>query len=65
MWDLAPVKFTWTISFLPLTYSNYFAKEQIYCCETVKPSRRAMSQDLGSKKINLKQGDIHVRTRVT
>jgi hypothetical protein len=56
-----------------LETDNYFsspnllddlAKTQIYCCGTVCPNRKGMSQDLGPNKMKLKQGNIQVRTRV-
>ena len=41
----------------------YLTTKQIYCCGTVRPNRKGMPQDLGHKKMKLKRGDIHVRTR--
>jgi hypothetical protein len=38
-------------------------KKKINCCGTVRPNRKGMPQDLGPKKMRLKQGDIHIRTR--
>jgi len=37
-------------------------KKQIYCCRTVRPNRKGMSQDL-RPKTKLKRGDIRVRIR--
>ena len=39
------------------------ATKQIYCCGTVRPNRKGMPQDLGPKRMTLRQGDIQVRTR--
>lgn len=38
-------------------------KKGINCCGTVKPNRRGMPHDLKSKKMELKCGDMKVRTR--
>jgi len=38
-------------------------KKQIYCCGTVRPNRKGMSQDLKPKTTKLRRGDIRVRTR--
>lgn len=38
-------------------------KKKINCCGTVKPNRSGMPRDLESKKMELKRGDIKVRTR--
>jgi len=55
-----------------LYMDNYFsspdffdnlATKQIYCCGTVRPSRKGMPQDLNPKRIILKRGDLQVRTR--
>ena len=54
--------YTWTISFLPELFDD-LAKKQIYCCGSVRPSRRGKPQDLALKTTKLKTGDIHVRTR--
>jgi hypothetical protein len=40
---------------------NDLTKRNINCSGTVRPNRKGMPQDLGPKKIKLKQGDIHVR----
>jgi len=39
------------------------AKNQIYCCDTVRLNRRGMPQDLALKTTKLKREDICVRTR--
>ena len=39
------------------------ATKQIYYCATVRPNRKGMPQDLGPKRMTLKQGDLQVRTR--
>jgi len=39
------------------------ATKQIYCCGTARPNRKYMPQDLDSKRMTLKQGDVQVRTR--
>ena len=39
------------------------ATKQIYCCGTVRPNRKGMPQDLGPKRMRLRRGDLHVRTR--
>jgi hypothetical protein len=38
------------------------ATQQIYC-GTAHPNRKGMAQDLGPKKTELRQGDIHIRIR--
>ena len=38
-------------------------KKQIYCCDTVRPKRKGMPQDLRPKTTKLKRGDIRIRTR--
>ena len=55
--------YTWAISFLPLNHLMTSQQKQIYSCGNARPNRRGMSQDLAPKKIKLKQGDTHVRTR--
>jgi hypothetical protein len=37
--------------------------KNIYCCGTVRLNRTGMPQNLGPKKMKLKRGKIHVRTR--
>jgi hypothetical protein len=37
--------------------------KNIYCCGTVRSNRTGMPQDLDPKKMKLKRGKIHVRTR--
>ena len=39
------------------------AKKQVYYCGTVRPNRRGMPQDLALKTVELKKGDVHIRTR--
>jgi hypothetical protein len=49
--------------FSPPQLVQDLAIKNIYCCGTVRPSRTGMPQDLGPKKMTLKRGKIHVRTR--
>ena len=54
-----------------LYMDNYFpphlfddlAMKQIYCCGTVRPNRKGISQDLDPKRMTLQQGDLQVWTR--
>jgi hypothetical protein len=39
------------------------AMTKIYCRGTVRPNRKGMPQDLGPRKMKLKRGDLHIRTR--
>jgi hypothetical protein len=43
--------------------SDDLAMKQIYCCGTVRPNRKGMPQDLGSKNLTLQRGDLRVQTR--
>ena len=38
-------------------------RHKINSCGTVRPNRRDMASDFGSKQLKLKRGDIRVRTR--
>jgi hypothetical protein len=49
--------------FLPLRLFEDLAMTKIYCCGTVRPNRKGMQQDLGPRKMKIKRGDLHVRTR--
>ena len=55
-----------------LYMDNYFsspdlyddlATKQIYCCGTVRPNRKGISQDLGPKRMIFQWGDLQVWTR--
>jgi len=44
-------------------FFDELATKQIYCCGTLRPNRKGMPQDLGSKRMTLQLGDLQVRNR--
>ena len=42
---------------------EHFATKQIYCCDTIRPNRKGLSHDSGSKRMTHQRDDLQVRTR--